>query len=226
MRVILFGATGMVGQGVLRECVLDQGVEAVLSVVRQASGPSLGRRSKKVRELVPDSFFDLSRFEGEFAGYDACLFCLGVSAVGMKEPDYRRVTYDLTVTAARLVSRANAAGMTFVYVSGAGTDAKGRAMWARVKGETENALLEMGGVGDPWKAYMFRPGIIVPLHGITSRTKWYRGLYAMLRPVLPLLLRWFPAQVTTTEQVGRAMIEVAKHGYAKRVLEAEDIARV
>jgi hypothetical protein len=225
VRVILFGATGLVGQGVARECVLDPEVEAVLSVVRRASGPSLGRRSEKVRELVTNDFSDLTRFEGEFAGYDACLFCLGVSAVGMKEAEYRRVTYDLTMSAARAVLRANPAGMTFVYVSGAGTNAQGRAMWARVKGETENALLEMGGAEARWKAYMFRPGLIVPMNGIISKTEIYRVGYSLLKPLLPLLLRLFPGQVNTTEQVGRAMLEVAKHGYTKPVLETRDIAR-
>jgi uncharacterized protein YbjT (DUF2867 family) len=222
MRVILFGATGMVGQGVLRECVQDPEVTAVLAVVRRASGPGLGRRSEKVREVVTNNFYDFSKLESEFAGYDACLFCLGVSALGMKEPEYRKLTYDLTLAAARTVQRENPARMTFVYVSGAGTDANGRAMWARVKGETENALLGMGFKA----AYMFRPGVIVPLDGITSKTNLYRAFYTVLKPALPLLLRWLPQYVTTTEQLGRAMVAVAKHGYAKPVLEARDIAGV
>jgi uncharacterized protein YbjT (DUF2867 family) len=235
LRVILFGATGMVGQGVLRECVLDPQVEAVLSVVRRASGSSLGRRSEKVREIVTDNFYDFSRIEREFAGYDACFFCLGVSSFRMKEAEYRRVTFDLTMTAARAVLWAQGSesasqqvselagrGMTFIYVSGAGTDAGSRSMWARVKGETENALLGMGFKA----AYMFRPGAIVPLHGITSKTTLYRVTYTALKPFLPVLLRVFPKYVTTTEQVGRAMLAVAKHGYPKQVLEAVDIARV
>jgi len=218
----------MVGQGVLRECVLDPEVEAVVSVVRHATGPSLGRKSDKVREVVAANFFDYSKIEGNFAGFDACLFCLGVSSVGRKEPEYRKVTFDLTLAAARTLLRANPTtangGMTFIYVSGAGTDSseKGRVMWARVKGATENALLGMGFKA----AYMFRPGGIVPLHGITSKTKLYQTIYTALTPVLPLLLRWFPQYVTTTEQLGRAMLEVAKHGYATPVLEARDIARV
>jgi uncharacterized protein YbjT (DUF2867 family) len=224
LRVIIFGATGMVGQGVLRECVLDPQVEAVLSVVRRASGPSLGRRSEKVREIVTDNFYDFSRIEKEFAGYDACFFCLGVSSFRMKEAEYRRVTFDLTMTAARAVLRENpttaSGGMTFIYVSGAGTDAGSRSMWARVKGETENALLGMGFKA----AYMFRPGAIVPLHGITSKTTLYRVTYTALKPFLPVLLRVFPKYVTTTEQVGRAMLCVAKHGYPKHVVEAVDIA--
>ena len=220
MRVILFGATGMVGQGVLRECVLDHDVEAVLSVVRRASEPSLGQRSEKVRELVTNDFYDFSAMESAFAGYDACFFCLGVSSVGMKEAEYRRVTVDITLAAARAVLAAGVG--TFVYVSGAGTDANGRTMWARVKGETENALLGMGFKA----AYMFRPGLIVPLHGIRSKTAVYQGVYTAMRPVLPLLLRMFPKQVTTTEQVGRAMLVMAKSGYPKQVLESADIARV
>jgi uncharacterized protein YbjT (DUF2867 family) len=218
----------MVGQGVLRECVLDPDVETVVSVVRRATAPMLGRKSDKVREVVAENLYDLTKVEGNFSGLDACFFCAGVSSVGMKEDDYRRVTFDLTMAAARTLLRLNpttaSGGMTFVYVSGAGTDSseKGRVMWARVKGATENALLAM----EFKAAYMFRPGLIVPLHGIMSKTKLYRGIYAAMRPVLPLLLRLFPQVVTTTEQVGRAMLAVAKHGYAKPVLESRDIARM
>jgi len=178
-----------------------------------------------VRELVTENFYDFSGIESEFAGYDACFFCLGVSSFGMKEDAYRRVTYDITMAAARAVLKANptspsGSGLTFCYVSGAGTDANGRAMWARVKGETENALLAM-----PLKAaYMFRPGGIVPMHGIRSKTAVYRVLYTLVTPVLPLLLRVFPKYVTTTEQMGRAMLAVAKRGYPKPVMEAADIA--
>jgi uncharacterized protein YbjT (DUF2867 family) len=224
--VIVFGGTGMVGQGVLRECVLDPDVEAVVSVVRRETGPSLGRKSGKVREVVAQDFFDYSKIEGNFAGFDACFFCLGVSSLGMKEAEYRRVTYDLTRAAAETLLQLNPTisgrGMTFIYVSGAGTEARSRTMWARVKGETENMLRGMGF----WQTYMFRPGAIVPLHGITSKTAWYRAVYSAMKPVLPLLLRRFPKYVTSTEQVGRAMLAVAKHGYPKQVLEAVDIATV
>jgi len=219
----VFGASGMVGQGVVRECVLDRDVEAVLLVVRHASGPSLGRKSEKVRELVTDDFYDFSKIEGELTGYDACFFCLGISSVGMKEAEYRRVTFDIAVAAARAVSKMNP-GMTLVHVSAAGADSseRGRAMWARVKGETENAMLRM-----PFKsAYVFRPGLIVPMHGIQSKTASYRVIYGVLKPILPLLLRVFPRHVTTTEQIGRAMLAVVKRGYAKAVLEAGDIASV
>jgi uncharacterized protein YbjT (DUF2867 family) len=224
----------MVGQGVLRECVLDPDVESIVSVVRRATAPMLGRKSDKVREVVAENLFDLSKVEGNFSGLDACFFCAGVSSVGMKEDEYRRLTFDLTTAVARTLLRLNASGsasqqvgesarrgITFIYVSGAGTNARSRTMWARVKGETENALLAMGFKA----AYMFRPGVIVPLDGITSKTKLYRGMYAVMRPVLPLLLRWFPQAVTTTELMGRAMLAVAKHGYAQAVLEARDIAK-
>jgi len=218
VRVILFGATGMVGQGVLRECVLDPDVSAVLAVVRRAGS---AQQSEKVRESVTDNFHDFSAMESEFAGYDVCFFCLGVSSVGMKEAAYRRVTYDIATAAGRAVSKMNP-DMTLVHVSAAGADSseRGWAMWARVKGETENAMLRM-----PFKsAYVFRPGMIVPMHGIQSKTRAYRVIYGGLRPVLPLLLRFLPKYVTTTEQIGRAMLAVAKRGFPKPVLESADIA--
>ena len=228
MRVIVFGGSGMVGQGVLRECVLDPQVGTVVSVVRRATAPILGRKSDKVREVVAENLYDLTRVEGSLAGFDACFFCAGVSSVGMKEDEYRRMTFDMTMAVARTLLRLNPTtengGMTFVYVSGTGTDSseKGRVMWTRVKGATENALLAM----EFKAAYMFRPGLIVPLHGIRSKTKLYRGIYAATRPVLPFLLRLFPQTVTTTERVGRAMLAVAKHGYTTKVLESRDIARM
>jgi uncharacterized protein YbjT (DUF2867 family) len=156
----------------------------------------------------------------QLAGYDACFFCLGVSAAGMSEAAYARVTYDLTLAVAETLARLNP-GMTFVYVSGMGTDASehGRVMWARVKGRTENALLRLPFRG----AYMFRPGFIQPLHGIRSKTRLYRAVYAVTTPLFPLLKMLGPGAITTTEQVGRAMIAVARDGYPKRVLEQRDI---
>jgi uncharacterized protein YbjT (DUF2867 family) len=216
MKVVLFGATGMVGQGVLRECLRDPGVERVLAIVRRATG----RRDARLDERVHEDFSDFSALEPELAGYDACFFCLGVSSAGMSEADYRRVTYDVTLAAAGTLARLNP-GMTFVYVSGAGTDrtGRGRAMWARVKGETEHALLRL-----PFQAaYMFRPAYIQPLHGITSRTRLYRVLYAVFGPLYPLWRVLFPGRVTTTELVGRAMLEVARRGAAAPVLENRDI---
>jgi uncharacterized protein YbjT (DUF2867 family) len=216
VKVILLGATGMVGQGVLRECLLNPEVESVLAIGRS----STGQKQEKLHEIVLSDLFDFSAIEGKLSGYDACFFCLGVSAVGMKEETYRRVTYDLTISVARILSRHNPS-MTFIYVSGANTDSteSGRMMWARVKGQTENALLQM-----PFKAaYMFRPGYIQPLHGIRTKTKWYGALYAIMGPLYPLWKLLFPKFVTTTECIGRAMLDVAKRGAPKSVLENQDI---
>jgi len=216
MNVILFGATGMVGQGVLRECLIDPEVQTVLSIGRSATG----QQHAKLREAIHRDFLDFSAIENQLSGFDACFFCLGVSSVGMKEADYRRVTYDFTMAAARMLVRLNP-GMTFVYVSGTGTDSSehGRTMWARVKGQTENALLAL-----PFKAaYLFRPGVIVPLHGIKSGTRLVRISYAVAGPLLPLVRAIFPRYVTTTERMGRAMIAVAQRGAPKPVLESSDI---
>jgi uncharacterized protein YbjT (DUF2867 family) len=216
MDVLLFGATGMVGQGVLRECLLDPEVTRVVTIGRGATGIS----HAKLRELVHADLFDYTAIEPELAGFDACFFCLGVSSAGMSEADYRRVTYDLTLAAAATLARLNPQ-MTFVYVSGQGTDSTehGRTMWARVKGATEKALLRL-----PFRrAYMFRPGFIQPMHGARSRTRSYRIFYALTAPLLPLLRRIAPRFVTTTEQVGRAMLQVAKHGAASSVLDTAAI---
>lgn len=216
MNVILFGATGMVGQGVLRECLLDPEVESVLAIGRSA----IEQQHEKLHEIVLKTLTDLSSVENRLSGYDACFFCLGVSSAGMSEDDYRRVTYDLSLSVAATLARLNPA-MTFIYVSGAGTDSSehGRMMWARIKGKTENALLAM-----PFKAaYMFRPGYIQPMHGVRTKTRWYGTAYAIMAPLYPLLRRLFPRYVTTTEQLGRAMISVAKTSATKRVLESNDI---
>jgi uncharacterized protein YbjT (DUF2867 family) len=215
MNVLLFGATGMVGQGVLRECLLDPAVTRVVAVGRSATG----QLHAKLRDLVVPDLYNLSAVEAELSGFDACFFCLGVSAAGLSEERYAHVTYDLTLSVANTLARLDP-DMTFVYVSGMGTDSTehGRVMWTRVKGRTENALLRL-----PFKAYMFRPGMIQPLHGIRSRTTWYRLLYAVAWPLIPIVRALAPDAVTTTEQVGRAMIAVARRGYAKRVLETRDI---
>lgn len=214
MQVLLFGATGMVGQGVLRECLLAPDVESVTTVGRTSTWTS----HPKLNDMVCPDLFDLSGLETESAGLDACFFCLGVSSMGMTEEAYRRVTYELTLSVAQTLVRLNPR-MTFIYVSGAGTDSteKGRSMWARVKGQTENALLRL-----PLKTVcMFRPGLIVPLHGARSKTRFVRLTYLLTRPVLPLL-QLLPS-VTTTEKVGRAMLRVAREGAPKTVLEAADI---
>jgi uncharacterized protein YbjT (DUF2867 family) len=219
MRVLLFGATGMVGQGVLRECLLDPDVESVMIVARSATG----QQHAKLRELLHNDFLDYSPIEEQLSGFDACFFCLGVSSAGMSEENYRRITHDFTLAAAQVLARLNP-NMTFIYVSGTGTDSSesGRSMWARVKGKTENDLLRL-----PFRAaYMFRPGLIVPLHGIQSRTGLYRAFYALLTPLLPFLNARFPKYVTSTEQIGRAMLKVAKQGWPKRVLETSDINEV
>jgi uncharacterized protein YbjT (DUF2867 family) len=219
MRVLLFGATGMVGQGVLRECLLDPDVDSVVCVGRG----STGRQHRKLRELLHNDFLDFSPVENQLSGFDACFFCLGVSSAGMSEENYQRVTYGFTLAAARVLVKLNP-NMTFIYVSGTGTDSteRGRTMWARVKGKTENELLRL-----PFRAaYMFRPGLIVPLHGIQSKTKVYRVFYALLGPLLPALQGRFPKYVTTTEQIGRAMLKVAKQGWPTRVLETSDINEV
>jgi uncharacterized protein YbjT (DUF2867 family) len=219
MKVILFGATGMVGQGVLRECLLDAGVASVLAVGRSPTG----QRHAKLNEIVHDNFLDYSAIESQLTGCDACFFCLGVSSVGMDEERYRHLTYDITLAAARTLAKLNPR-MVFVYVTGRGTDSteQGRLMWARVKGKTENDLLKL-----PFRAaYMFRPAGIQPLHGIRSKTAWYQAVYVIAAPLLTLLNRIAPKYVTTTEQVGRAMIKVARDGYPKPVLESEDINRL
>ena len=219
MKVLLFGASGMVGQGVLRECLLDSDVASVVTVVRKPTG----RKHEKLREIVQPDLATLASLETRLTGFDACFFCAGVSALGMSEEQYTLVTYDLTLGVARTLLRASP-DMTFVYVSGAGTDSseKGRMMWARVKGRTENALLSL-----PFRAaYMFRPGAIMPLHGIRSSTRWYNIMYAVIRPIYPLLRRVAPTMITTTERLGRAMLAVARKGYATHVLEMSDINRL
>ena len=216
MNVLIFGATGMVGQGVLRESLLDPRVERVTVIGRSPTG----QQHDNLREIVRQDLYDLADLAPELTAIDACFFCLGVSSLGMNEETYTRVTHDLTLAVAQLLARVNPA-MTFIYVSGSGTDSteRGRQMWARVKGRTENALLRL-----PFRtAYMFRPAMIVPMHGITSRTTWYRVLYAATRPFWPLLRRIAPEYVTTTERVGQAMITVAAQGVPMRVLESSDI---
>ena len=176
----------------------------------------------KLREIVCADVGDLTAVATDLVGFDACFFSLGVSAAGMKEADYERITYGLTLAAAQTLSRLNP-GMTFIYVSGAGTDSteRGRVMWARVKGRTENALLQL-----PLKAFMFRPGLIEPLDGIQSKTRAYRYLYKLMKPLLPLLHWALPNQVLSTREIGQAMLAVARRGYEKRILETKDIRAV
>jgi uncharacterized protein YbjT (DUF2867 family) len=219
MRVLLFGASGMVGQGVLRECLRDPGVESVVSVGRTR----LGLQHPKFREIVHADLLHLGPLEDRLSGFDAAFYCLGVSVLGKSEAEYRQVTYDLTLAVGETLARRNPS-LTFVYVSGSGTDSseKGPRMWARVKGQTENALLRL-----PFRAaFMFRPGAIQPLHGVRSKTPAYRVIYLVLRPFLPLLLRLAPNGVTTTEKVGRAMLRVAKDGGPGPIVDTREINRL
>jgi len=215
VNVLLFGATGMVGDGVLHECLGDSRVDSVLAITRSP----LGVRHPKLRELRRKDFLDYRDVAREFETVDACFFCLGVSSVGMKEAEYRHLTYDLTLAAAHTLAAVKP-NATFCYVSGEGTDSseRGRSMWARVKGQTENALLAL-----PLDAYMFRPGLIRPRPGARSKTRWYRLAYAVLTPLYPVLYKFAPRHVTTSENVGLAMIAVAISGYERHVLGNADI---
>jgi uncharacterized protein YbjT (DUF2867 family) len=216
MKVILFGATGMVGQGVLRECLLDDGIARVLAVGRSLCGV----QHDKLQEVLRDDFTDFSSIESQLKGYDACFFCLGVSSIGMDPERYRHLTYDVTMAAARTLARLNP-GMVFTYVTGKGSDSteQGALRWARVKGKTENDLLKL-----PFKAaYMFRPSGIQPLHGVRSKTSWVNAVYAVTGPLLSWMVRVTPNHMTTSEQLGRAMIKVARDGYPKPILESADI---
>jgi uncharacterized protein YbjT (DUF2867 family) len=216
MKVLVFGATGMVGQGVLRECLLDPDVERVQTVGRGTTGI----HDPKLREVVHRDLSEYAEVEGELSGFDACFFSLGVSSAGMKADDYERITYGITMAAAETLCRLNPQ-MRFFYVSGAGTDSteQGRSMWARVKGKTENALLRLPFAG----AYMFRPGLIVPMHGERPKAAVYQAFYSILKPLLFLARRTFPNHVLTTEEIGQAMLIVARRGYPKHILEIRDI---
>lgn len=224
MNILIFGATGMVGQAVLRECLLDPGVTKVVAIGRSpAKGVTpMGRlpEAAKLEDLIHADLFDYSAIEDRLTGFDACFFCLGVSSAGMSEAEYTRVTHDLTLAAATTLARLNPQ-MVFTYITGRGTDSTeaGPSMWARVKGRTENALLRL-----PFRAaYMFRPGAIEPLHGIKPKSRVYRAAYILLMPFMPLVKKLWPESLTTTEQVGKAMIAVVRKLPAKRVLEVADI---
>lgn len=217
MNAVIFGATGMVGKGVLLECLDDARVEHVLLVSRHPIDVS----HPKIREIVHADFTAFETLTPAFADIDACFYCLGVTAVGLSEGQYHHLTYDLTLAAATALASASAGRLTFCYVSGEGTDSTehGRTMWARVKGKTENALLRL-----PFKAaFMFRPGYIQPLRGIRSKTRWYQALYDVIGPFYPIVRRLFPKYVTTTTNIGRAMIHVAVSGWSRQILSSGDI---
>jgi uncharacterized protein YbjT (DUF2867 family) len=217
MNAVIFGATGMVGKGVLLECLDDARVEHVLLVSRHPIDVS----HPKIREIVHADFTAFENLTPAFADIDACFYCLGVTAVGLSEGQYHHLTYDLTLAAATALASASAGRLTFCYVSGEGTDSTehGGTMWARVKGKTENALLRL-----PFKAaFMFRPGYIQPLRGIRSKTRWYQALYDVIGPFYPIVRRLFPKYVTTTTNIGRAMIHVAVSGWSRQILSSGDI---
>jgi uncharacterized protein YbjT (DUF2867 family) len=216
MQAILFGATGMIGQAVLRELLIDPEVTAVLSVVRAPTAS----KDPKLTELVHPNFLDFSSVAEQLTGHDACLWCLGVSSAGMTEAEYKRITYDTTIAAASVMAKHNP-GMTMLFVTGVGTDSTEtkKSMWARVKGAAENALLAM-----PFKAaYMIRPAYIQPRHGVKSKSKWTRWSYSAFGWMYPLWKLVMPKYVTTSDELGRAMIQVAKHGAPKTILETRDL---
>ncbi len=211
MKVILFGATGMVGQAVLGACLRDAGVESVLAIGRTPSG----RSDPKLRELVRPDLFDTSVPEADLQGYDACFFCLGVSSAGMSEAEYTRLTYDLALGWGRLLARINP-DMAFVYVSGAGTG--GKSMWAQVKGRTEAALRGLFPA-----AYMVRLAMLRPVHGEVSKTRWTRLAYSVFGPIAPVVQAIAPSMVISTEELGRAMIRAARERPPTHVLEMRDL---
>jgi uncharacterized protein YbjT (DUF2867 family) len=217
VKVIIFGATGMVGQAALRESLQAADVELVQTVGRKPTG----QQHPKLRELVHAEMWDYEGIEAELSGYDACFFCIGVTSSGMAEKAYAHLTYDMTLAAAIKLAQLNPQ-MVFVYVSGAGADSSetSKIMWERVRGKTENALLKLAFRG----VYIFRPGMIQPLDGIKSKTTAYRWFYTLTKPLLPLLKAAMPAQVLSTRQVGQAMLGVVRRGAPKRVLESGDIA--
>lgn len=219
MRVLIVGASGMVGQGVLRECLSALDVTEVIVLGRS----KIETLHAKLHQLIQNDLFDLTRVEPELRDIDACFFCLGVSSSGMSEVAYSHLTYDLTLAVATVLVRLNPA-MTFIYVSGAGTDNTelGRSMWARVKGRTENSLKALPFAG----VYLFRPAVIQPLHGIQSKTPSYRRFYTLTKPLLSVMKRIFPNDVVTTEEVGQAMLNAARRGTGRFVLESEGIARL
>lgn len=213
IRAIITGATGMVGEGVLHECLLHPDVESVLSISRRPCG----MQHAKLKEILHQDFSDYSAIEQELAGYNAAFLCMGVSSVGMSEEKYRHLTYDLTLALARTLAKLNP-DMTICYVSGMGTDSseKGRTMWARVKGKTENDLMGL----TLRSAYMFRPGFIRPTKGLSNTHAFYR----VLSPFFPLATMLFPSSILTLREVGLAMINSVGSGPEKRVLEIRDIA--
>lgn len=218
-KVIITGATGMVGKGVLLECLDHNSIEKVLVIGRTP----IGMEHPKLKELIHNDFTDFSGIENQISGYDACFFCLGISSSGMKENEYKLITYDFTLSLAKALVKMNPE-MIFNYVSGVGTNSseKGRSMWARIKGKTENDLLNLGFK----QAYMFRPGAIIPLREIKSKTKSYQFIYDYFMWLVKLIKAIAPNSVVNTTQIGKAMINSVLKGYNKKVLEPKDILKL
>ena len=215
INAIVTGATGMVGEGVLHECLNHSEVESVLVINRKPYGV----KHEKLKEIIHKDFFNLSSIEDQLTGYNACYFCAGVSSVGKKEDEYKHITYDLTISFANTLVKLNP-DMAFSYVSGVGTDSteKGKSMWGRVKGKTENDLLKL-----PFNAaYMFRPGYIQPTKGLKNTFLVYK-LGASFYPVWKLL---FPKYVCTLKELGLSMITTSLYGSDKRILECKDIVQL
>ncbi len=214
IKAIITGTTGMVGEGVLHECLNHPDVESVLIINRR----TINTNHPKLKEIIHDNFYDFSEIEDQLSGYSACFFCLGTTSVGKSEEEYNRITYLLTKALADTLAKLNP-DMVFCYVSGVGTDTteKGKVMWARVKGKTENYLLHLGFK----KAYMFRPGIILPTKGLKNTLT----LYKVFAPLIPLVKLLFPKYVCTLKEIGIAMINAATKGYVKEVLEVGDIVK-
>jgi len=218
LKTIIFGSTGMIGQGVLAECIVNNEVESILVINRQ----SCNITHPKLKEIIHKNIFDLSEIESEMCGYNTCFFCLGATATTLSEKQYHKITFDLTIYVAQILLKINN-DFSFCYISGAGTDRseKGRIMWTRVKGKTENALLAM-----PFKnAYMFRPGYIQPMNGIKSKTKLYNALYFIFKPFY-FILKHFDSFVTSSETLAKAMIFAVANNYNKNILESKDINKL
>lgn len=212
IKTIITGATGMVGEGVLHECLNHPDVEQILVINRKHCGVT----NSKLKEIIHSNFFDISPIEAPLFGFNTCFFCLGVSSIGMKEPEFTRLTYTLTMHVAQTLSKLNP-DMTFCYISGAGTDSteKGRMMWARIKGKTENDLMKL-----PFKkVYNFRPGVLKPTKGLKNTLSFYKYLGWLL----PIIKLFAPKYITTLQQLGTAMINAALFGYEKQIIEVKDI---
>ncbi|MFA6261516.1 MAG: NAD-dependent epimerase/dehydratase family protein [Bacteroidia bacterium] len=215
LKVIITGSTGMVGEGVLHVCLNNDRVSEILVINRKPCGYT----HAKLKEIIHTDFFNLESIQEQFRGYNACFFCLGVTSIGKDEEVYTKFTHTLTLNFATAVSAENS-GMTFIYVSGAGTDSteKGKSMWARVKGKTENDLKKL-----PFKhVYLFRPGYIQPIAGM----KYTHAFYHWISWMYPAFRLLFGGFTSTLEEIGKAMIGATVSGYEKPVLEVKDINRL